>query len=448
MELFDQIAKNYYQRHAPLSERMRPKTLEQFLGQAALLSPGSPIGMALQGGELRSLILWGPPGSGKTTLARLLAQNLEFHFEPLSAVHSGKKEILDIEKQAEEQIRLYSRKTLLFIDEIHRFNRIQQDGLLAAVEKGVYTLIGATTENPSFSLNSALLSRCQVVILERLPCEALERIALRALNDSKQGLGKTLMKISPQALSELLRLSNGDARFLLNLLELAAMAAAERHRTLGTEIALRDIDVNDLSRGIDKRRVLYDKTGDEHYNTISAFIKSIRGSDPQAAVYYLARMIEGGEDPLFIARRLAILASEDIGNADPQAVILASSIFQIVKEIGLPEGRIPLSQLTLYLALAPKSNAAYRAIEDALSEVQQSGALSIPKKILNAPTQFMKTLGYGKNYHYAHDYKDGFYPEDFLPEEIAGKIFYTPTEHGYDSNSSKSPSGDLGKHPP
>jgi putative ATPase len=434
MDLFDQIAKNYYQRHAPLSERMRPNTWEQYVGQATLLSSGSPIRIALQGGALCSLILWGPPGSGKTTLARLLAQKLEFHFEALSAVHSGKKEILEIEKQSEERIRLYSKKTLLFIDEIHRLNKIQQDGLLAAVEKGVFTLMGATTENPSFSLTSALLSRCQVAILTPLSLDDLKCIAFRALEDSEIGLGKTRMKISTQALSELLRLSNGDARSLLNLLELAAMAAAERHRGLGTEVSLRDIDCEDLSRGIDKRRVLYDKTGDEHYNTISAFIKSIRGSDPQAAVYYLARMIEGGEDPLFIARRLAILASEDIGNADPQAVILASSIFQTLKEIGLPEGRISLAQLTLYLALAPKSNASYVAIEEALSEVQKSGALSIPKKLRNAPTRFLKDLGYGENYHYAHDSKDGFYPEDFLPEEIFGKIFYVPTERGFEKN--------------
>jgi putative ATPase len=431
MDLFDQIADSYYQKYVPLAERIRPAKLEDFFGQEKIFEAGAPVGMVVRGEGVSNLIFWGPPGTGKTTLARLLAKHLNSHFEQISAVHSGKKELQEIEKNARERFRFYKRSTVVFIDEIHRFNKAQQDGLLDAVESGVYTLMGATTENPSFELNSALLSRCRVVVLELLSEEALKKIILRALGEKERGLGKTEIQISEKALSELIRIANGDARSALNILELAAMASAERYKMQSLSPP-RTIEAVDLSHGLDKRSILYDKTGEEHYNLISAFIKSIRGSDPQAAVYYLARMLEGGEDPVFIVRRLSILASEDIGNADPQAAILTASISQTVQMIGMPEARIPLSQLTLYLSLAPKSNASYMAIANAQKEVGQSGAVPVPKQILNAPTNLMKDLGYGDNYHYAHNYEDGFYPENLLPETLQSMQFYHPTEYGFE----------------
>ena len=436
MDLFDHTAEKYYKRYAPLAERMRPEMLDHFFGQSGLFQPGSPVAMALSGQGIPNLILWGPPGTGKTTLARLIARKTGIHFEQISAVHAGKKDLEALEKGAHDRIRLHQIRTILFIDEIHRFNKAQQDGLLGAIERGVYTLIGATTENPSFELNSAILSRCRVIILEKLSDEALNHIVLRALNDSENGLGKTKISIDNDALSEISRLADGDARTALNILELAAIACAERCGKMSSE-GRRVILPEDLSRGLDKRMLLYDKTGDEHYNLISAFIKSIRGSDPQAAVYYLARMLSGGEYPVFIARRMCILASEDVGNADPQAAVLANSIRQTVEFVGMPEARIPLSQLAVYLSLAPKSNTSYLAINAAMEEVKQSGALKVPMKILNSPTQMMKDFGYGQDYHYAHDYPSGFYPEEFLPDSLKGRKFYNPSPYGFEEKMKK-----------
>ncbi|OVE74372.1 hypothetical protein BVX93_00115 [bacterium B13(2017)] len=409
---------------------MRPKRLEDFEGQEALFGSGSPVDLLLKGENISGLIFWGNPGTGKTTLARIISKYINAYFEQLSAVHSGKKDLKNVEDRAKTRLKINGQRTVLFIDEIHRYNKAQQDGLLGACESGIYTLIGATTENPSFELINALLSRCQVLVLNPLEVDALKSIVIRALKDKKNGLGKTSMNISEKALLQIVHTANGDARTVLNLLELSAIAASERYKTSVKKPRI--IELEDVARGIDKRMVLYDKTGEEHYNVISAFIKSVRGSDPQAAVYYLARMLHGGEDPVFIARRLSILASEDIGLADPQAAILASSIFNTVKVIGMPEARIPLSQLTIYLSLAPKSNSAYLAISKAMEEVKESGNIPIPKKILNAPTKLMKELGYGKDYHYAHDYEGGYFPEEFLPDKIKGKIFYKPKELGDD----------------
>lgn len=431
MDLFDHTAEKYYKRYAPLAERMRPAMMEHFFGQPDLFQSGSPISMALSGQGIPNLILWGPPGTGKTTLARIIARKINIHFEQISAVHAGKKDLEAVEKAAHDRIRLHQLRTILFIDEIHRFNKAQQDGLLGAIERGVYTLIGATTENPSFELNSAILSRCRVIVLEKLSGEALKQITLRALKDCENGLGKTQISIEESALFEISRLADGDARTALNILELAAIACSERSGK-STPEGGRVLLLEDLSRGLDKRMLLYDKTGDEHYNLISAFIKSIRGSDPQAAVYYLARMISGGEDPVFIARRMCILASEDVGNADPQAAVLANSIRQTVEFVGMPEARIPLSQLAVYLALAPKSNSSYLAIDAALAEVNRSGALKVPLKILNSPTSMMKEMGYGKDYHYAHDYPSGFFPDDFLPDTLKGQKFYHPLPYGFE----------------
>jgi len=434
MDLFTDTAVHYYRKHAPLADRMRPINLSDFIGQKQIFVKGSPIQLFLTRKSFSSFILWGPPGSGKTTLVNLLIKDLNCNFIKLSAVHSGKKDLLQAEKEAKDKIAFNKQKTVLFIDEIHRFNKLQQDGLLNAVEKGIYSLIGATTENPGFELNSALLSRCHLIVMEAFKDSELKEIIIKALSNEEKGLGKTQISIEDQALKEIIRISAGDSRKALNFLELSALAASERVKLNNSNQKERSILLEDIARGIDKRMILYDKTGDEHYNLISAFIKSIRGSDVQAGVYYLARMLQGGEDPLFIARRLVILASEDIGNADPQASILAVSILQSIKMTGMPESRILLSQLVCYLSLAPKSNACYQAIDQALKEVQRSGNLKVPKKILNAPTKIMKDLDYSEGYHYAHNYENGFYPESFLPESLSDSIFYQPKNIGWEKN--------------
>ncbi|MBL0131725.1 MAG: replication-associated recombination protein A [Chitinophagaceae bacterium] len=393
---------------APLAERIRPNTLDELLGQEHLVGKGSILRRAIEHGKIPSLIFWGPPGTGKTTIANIIAHTLQVPFFQLSAISAGVKEVREIIEQAKTQP-----GAILFIDEIHRFNKGQQDALLGAVEKGIITLIGATTENPSFEVNSALLSRCQVYVLKPLDEKALVKLLQVALEKDEQLRSK---KIELKETTALLNISGGDARKLLNLLEIVCDAS-------GDSVSITNSYVMDVAQ---KRIALYDKNGEQHYDIISAFIKSIRGSDPNAAVYWLARMIEGGEDVKFIARRLLILASEDIGNANPTALVMANASFDAVNKIGYPEANIILSQCVTYLAASPKSNAAVAAIGEALSAVKKYGDLPVPLHIRNAPTKLMKNLDYGKNYEYSHSYENNFSPQEYLPKEIAGKKFYEP----------------------
>jgi len=393
----------------PLAERMRPHQIDDLLGQPHLLSQGAPLRTAIESGAIPSMILWGPPGVGKTTLANVIANQAKRPFHTLSAVSSGVRDVREVIAQASRQ-----RGAILFIDEIHRFNKSQQDALLGAVEKGVITLIGATTENPSFEVNSALLSRCQVYVLNPLNSKDLITILQKALKSEYRQ-----RQIDLKETEALIRLSGGDARRLLNLLELVVDTGEE-------EVIVTDEKVIEAAQ---RKIALYDKSGEQHYDIISAFIKSIRGSDPNAAVYWLARMIEGGEDVKFIARRLVILASEDIGNANPTALVMATNSFQAVNMIGYPEAEIILSQCTTYLASSPKSNASYLAVKNARKAVQQFGDLPVPMSLRNAPTKLMKDEGYGKGYQYAHDYPGNFVAHEFLPGEIQGTRFYDPGDN-------------------
>lgn len=401
--------------NTPLAERIRPTSLEEYLSQQHLVGPNGSLTAQLKTGMLPSMIFWGPPGIGKTTLANIIANQSGRPFYTLSAVDSGVAAVRKVIEQAKQSDSLFTaRNPILFIDEIHRFSKSQQDSLLGAVEKGWITLIGATTENPSFEVIPALLSRCQIYILNAFDKEDLENLIKRALKKDTILASKNVELKETEAL---IRLSGGDARKLLNILELVVMSEA------GNSVVI----TNDMVMAkAQKNTVLYDKTGDQHYDIISAFIKSIRGSDPNAAVYWLARMIEGGEDVKFIARRMVILASEDIGNANPTALVLANSTFQAVNTIGYPEARIILSQCAIYLASSAKSNASYDAIGKAQQLVRQTGDLTVPLSIRNAPTKLMKQLGYGENYAYAHNYEGNFVPHEFLPEEIKGTTFYKP----------------------
>lgn len=399
----------------PLAERIRPKSLTDYLSQQHLVGPKGALTVQLESGLLSSMIFWGPPGTGKTTLATIIANQSNRPFYSLSAIDSGVAAVREVIEKAKRTDTLFSTKNpILFIDEIHRFSKSQQDSLLGAVEKGLITLIGATTENPSFEVIPALLSRCQVYVLEPFSRKDLEKLLARAIKEDEL-LSKK--KIAFKETEALIRLSGGDARKLLNILELIVLSEKETTIIITNEIVLQKVQ---------KNTVLYDKTGEQHYDIVSAFIKSIRGSDPNAAVYWLARMIEGGEDIKFIARRLVILASEDIGIANPTALVLANSTFQAVSSIGYPEARIILSQCTIYLAASAKSNASYMAINEAQRLVKQTGDLSVPLSIRNAPTKLMKELGYGKNYEYAHNYEGNFVPHEFLPDEIKGTTFYKP----------------------
>src|SRR5687767_6444170 len=393
---------------APLAERLRPATLDELVGQEHLAGKGSILRTAIENGRIPSIILWGPPGVGKTTIANIIANSLNAPFYQLSAISSGVKEVREVIETAKKQSNV-----ILFIDEIHRFNKGQQDALLGAVEKGIITLIGATTENPSFEVNSALLSRCQVYVLKPLNEDDLSGL-LNHVIEKDNLLAKR--NITVRETAALLTISGGDARKLLNLLELVINATDD-------PVEITDKWVMEVAQ---QRIALYDKAGEQHYDIISAFIKSIRGSDPNGAIYWLARMVEGGEDVKFIARRLVILASEDIGNANPTALVLANAAFEAVNKIGYPEARIILAQCATYLAASHKSNASYMAINEALDTVQKEGDLPVPLHIRNAPTGLMKKMGYGKNYKYAHDYEKNFTEQEFLPDKISGTAFYEP----------------------
>ena len=399
----------------PLAERLRPHTLEDYIGQSHLVGPEGSLTKHIQHGLIPSMIFWGPPGIGKTTLAYIIANESKRPFYTLSAINSGVKDVRDVIDKAKKSGGLFTTKNpILFIDEIHRFSKSQQDSLLQAVEKGWITLIGATTENPSFEVIPALLSRCQVYILNSFDKNDLEALLTRAMEKDEAFSQKNITLKETEAL---LRLSGGDARKLLNIFELIVNSYDSDTLTITNEAVLQKVQNN---------TVRYDKTGEQHYDIISAFIKSIRGSDPNAAVYWLARMVEGGEDVKFIARRMLILASEDIGNANPTALVIANSTFQAVSTIGYPESRIILSQCATYLASSPKSNAAYRAIKDAQQLVKETGDLSVPLSIRNAPTKLMKELGYGQDYKYAHQYDQNFVDHEFLPEEISNTKLYDP----------------------
>ncbi|MEI7802516.1 MAG: replication-associated recombination protein A [Bacteroidota bacterium] len=417
----------------PLAERVRPHSWDELAGQEHLVGKDKPLRNLIEKGVIPSMIFWGPPGVGKTTLAQMIAEQTSLPFFSLSAINSGVKDIREVIEQAKQK-----GKTILFIDEIHRFSKSQQDSLLGAVEKGIITLIGATTENPSFEVISALLSRCQVFVLNSLSKEQLLQLLNHAMQKDEWLKGKKIILKEDEAL---LRLSGGDARKLLNLFELVVNSASPASDPLskgeGNTNPVFEITNELVTNSVSKKMALYDKSGEQHYDIISAFIKSMRGSDPNAAVYYLARMIEGGEDPLFIARRMLILASEDIGNANPTALVLANSCFQAVNSIGYPECRIILSQTVVYLACSAKSNAAYMAIEDAISLVRKTGDLSVPLHLRNAPTKLMKELNYGKEYDYAHSHPGNFVNLEYFPEQITGTKFFEPGNNARENEMSE-----------
>jgi len=448
-ELFVSAAQSVRERGAPLAERMRPRTLEEYVGQREILGPGKILRRLVEqeqaararnaaAGEssalpkpLPSLILWGPPGTGKTTLANLIANAADAYFAMFSAVQSGVKEAREVIQAARERLSFERRRTVLFVDEIHRFNKTQQDAFLPAIEEGAISLLGATTENPSFELNNALLSRARVFVLRHLEPAEIAGLLDRALADSARGLGGENVALEPAARDALAQLCGGDARSALNGLELAALVAApdETGRRTITETLARE--------ALQRNTILYDQSGEEHYNLISAFHKSIRHSDPDAALYYLARMIEGGEDPLFIARRLVRTATEDIGLADPQAAVQAQLAKEAVEFVGYPECDTALAQAAIYLACAPKSNAVYMAMKAAREEVKRSGPLPVPLHLRNAPTGLMKALGYGKGYQYDHDYDHKIAPMEALPEDLQGRHFYAPGTLGFEKDIQK-----------
>ncbi len=411
---------------------MRPENLDQFMGPGALVGPGGLIRKAIEDDRIFSMLLWGPPGCGKTTLARIIARQTQAHFIQLSAVLSGVKQIRAVIEEAQNKRNFQRQKTILFIDEIHRFNKAQQDAFLPHVETGLITLIGATTENPSFEVIPALISRCRVITLEPVSSDHIRVILKRALGDKDNGLGNDNLKLNPAALDYLADMAHGDVRFALNGLEIAAALLRSEKPSETDSSEPTEITLEIVTQALQKKALLYDKAGEEHFNLISAFHKSMRGSDPDASVYWLARMLEAGEDPFYILRRMVRFASEDIGNADPQALNIALNAVQAFKFIGSPEGELALMQAAIYLASAPKSNSVYMASKAVHKEIEATGALPVPMHIRNAPTELMKEMGYGRDYQYAHDYEDAYTNQEYLPEKLRGRRYYAPVARGYE----------------
>ena len=421
MELFEYQSEKDFVSEKPLAERMRPRSLDDFMGQEAVAGPNSLIRHAVESDHIFSMILWGPPGCGKTTLAGIIAEQTRSHFIPFSAILSGVKEIRAVIEEARRQRQIFRKKTIVFVDEIHRFSKNQQDAFLHHVESGLITLIGATTENPSFEVIAPLLSRCRVVSLKPLSEDALGNILRRALEKS---MGTSGISLKPEAASHLIRIADGDARSLLNSLEISLRFAQAA--------GIAEINLEHAEKALQKTSLRYDKSGEEHYSLMSAFHKSMRGSDPDAALYWLIRMLEAGEDPFYIARRMVRFASEDVGNADPYALRVALDANESYRFLGSPEGELALAQAAIYLATAPKSNSIYAAYGEVREVIRNTGSLPVPFHIRNAPTNLMKGMGYGKGYRYAHDFKDAYVPQEYLPGELRGSFWYYPADRGYE----------------
>jgi putative ATPase len=431
MDIFDYHAQKAAESAKPLAERMRPRNISEFVGQDHVVSAGSLIRHAIEEDRIFSMILWGPPGCGKTTLARIIAGETRSYFVHFSAVLSGVKEIRAVIAEARNQQQIHRKRTILFVDEIHRFNKAQQDAFLHHVESGLITLIGATTENPSFEVIAPLLSRCRVITLDSLTGEDISAIIELALNDESRGLGGRNLQLAPEARDYIIRIADGDGRVALNSLEVAASLVLSKQKPESSTTG-GDITLKDLETAIQKKALVYDKAGEEHYNIISALHKSLRGSDPDASLYWLARMLAAGEDPFYIARRMVRFASEDIGNADPDALGIALSAMEAFKFLGHPEGELALAQAAVYLATAPKSNSIYSAFGQVNAVVKKTGSLPVPFHIRNAPTRLMKDLGYGKDYKYAHNYQDAVVAQEYLPDKLKGQHFYFPTNRGFE----------------
>lgn len=431
MDLFTLNMEEKLKRNAPLADRMRPENINEFVGQDHLLGEGKFLNRAIKADRITSMIFFGPPGTGKTTLAMIIANSTNMCFEKLSAVTSGVKDIREVMDRAEDNLKLYNKRTILFIDEIHRFNKSQQDALLPFVERGIIILIGATTENPYFEVNKALLSRVMVLKLESLTKESLKKLIRNALLNKEKGLGEYEVNITEEAIDYLITIADGDGRTILNSLEIGVLSTPK------DENGIIQVDLEGIKSSIQIKTARYDKDGDEHYDTISAFIKSMRGSDPDATLYWLAKMINAGEDPKFIARRIIICASEDVGNADPNALNIAVSAFNAVNVIGMPEGRIPLAQAAVYIATAPKSNAAYIGIDRALEDIRSKEIGKVPTHLKDGHYPGARNLGHGIGYKYPHDYEGAYVPQQYLPNEFANKKYYEPTENGYEKEIKK-----------
>jgi len=430
LDLFNYQAKETAREAAPLAERMRPETLDDFIGQDHITGADTVIRSAIAQDRIFSMILWGPPGCGKTTLAGIIAGETQSNFKQISAVLAGIKDIRAVVEEAKEQLQLYRKRSILFVDEIHRFNKAQQDAFLNHVESGLITLIGATTENPSFEVISPLLSRCRLIQLKPLSPEALTNIINKALGDTTRGFGNMDIGLSSDALSHLIEISDGDARAALNNLEIVVLHVQAKGTTeTGEKI---HITPETLEKSLQVKALKYDKSGEEHFNLISAFHKSLRGSDPDAAAYWLGRMLFAGENPMYIARRMVRFASEDIGNADPYALNVALNAMEAFRFLGHPEGDLALFQSAVYLATAPKTNSIYTTYQNVMAEIEKTGSLPVPMHIRNAPTKMMKTLGYGKNYQYAHDHPGAFVPQKYLPDALANRYYYHPKNRGHE----------------